>query len=848
MNKKLKTILSLSLTSAVLVGGVSSIAAIYLSASANNVYTSPDINRTPTYVTRQCYLDSKISDPIQSDPQISPIVSNEYNVSQSFVDVNRKLSNLQDNTNLSFYRIGDDNSTIEAIDISGNLTAENFEKDIFSTIKTSHLNNQEIDIILSSKNISYVDNKLSFEYKLDIKKGEDPISFAFNNISFYIPKGTEFNITFKVDNQPVNVSLQKNNMYWSVDNVDVLINDESINKLKANMTFNSFSKSYSVPYLFTNVSSDDDYKQITDISKEATINEELLQKQIYDHIQKNKSIAFDVIDLLDVVLKELGTNPTLTNFLKNISSDLANFLVKLELLPEGSQNLIIEALSNDKTLKDIIKDNDSAIADIVISFLPEEFSSIVNKDVLVSWAIPGLLNKDPVFSKLIDELVPSEFVPLVNSVLKLLLDDNAKPLDLIQTLINSTEFNDLVTSNEFIAKYQSLIDLLKVFINNKDQSVLKTVADNKNAIVDILKTLLGNSSSSYDKIFNMLITNNKNLTEGNIQNLITKTLSPLVTFIADENNYNVVEDGEDVSKWTLPLTVDNNNKTFSFKYNFDVVFNKDFTLNLRGVYDIAPWSVRAAWELFFIRDWTIKSGDKFDSLFSADNQQLYFSPSQQNGQYYLGYVAPFNYNFWLNMPGFYQSGASQYQRYFTAGADGLGYRFYKSLLETLLMPDYDFVETASYVDDSQVITNYSNSLYMYDIFYTYNSNYDATKASSYLSTNNVNKVTLKFKKDTWVFGNEYSDFYGKKATITEDNKKLLLQDLFPQYDSWMSLPSELQPYINVTPTNNGVISVLGSLNINFPLKIVNVSITFPYEVYNKDTGSFSSSFSQTLIL
>lgn len=66
----------------------------------------------------------------------------------------------------------------------------------------------------------------------------------------------------------------------------------------------------------------------------------------------------------------------------------------------------------------------------------------------------------------------------------------------------------------------------------------------------------------------------------------------------------------------------------------------------------------------------------------------------------------------------------------------------------------------------------------------------------------------------------------------------------------MSLPSDLQPIISVIPTVDGTISFAGSIsgafNLNLSVKILNISIEFPYKIYDKDANVFESTFNTSI--
>lgn len=861
MKKKFKTILSLSLSSVVLLGSVSALVGVYYSASSDNVYVSPKIDSSPTYISDTGYLDSKISSPIETQPNITNVVSNQYGLAQSYKSAQKSITDV---SNISFYKYGADNTTISAKSISDNITSENLQKDIFYSFEQAFYDNRNIQLTLSSSDISYDNNNLSFNYVLNIKKSDAAIDFRFNNISFFIPEGTNFDVTFTVQNQPILVNIKGNYVYWSVSNVDVLINGVSINKFNTVLTFNSQNDSYAIPYQFTNLSTEDDYNEVSNNSSNIPdIDIASLKEQVYQHIEKYKNLSLSAIGLISNILNELTSDPTVANFLGDISTDVASFLVQLGLIPDGSQTIITDFLKNQNSVKSIISNNASEISDIIMQYLPIEFTSLMNKDVLTSYIIPKLLDGDQTVISIINDVVPSQYAPLVSSLLNLITSDTTKPFDMIQSILESSELTTLISSSQELSKYQPVIDLLKTFFENQNQTVLKVIVDNKDLLVELINMLIGGnaqSQSSTSTLFSMFITNNSNFNESNLLSLIKNTLAPLASFVANSNNYTIIEDGENA--WTKDLSLDTTNNTYSFQYNMSVKFNSDFTISMSGIKSICPSLISTAWSIYLFDSATIKAGDKLDWVFSANNQKLIYSPNkQQDGNYYGGYLVPFNFNLRLNMPGLFNSITTQYERYFalgfgSAGLDGLGYDFIKTVLQSFLLPDYDFYESFNYVDLTKSIENYNDSLYIPDIVYTMNQSYDTSQIQNYITFSSVNATNLTFSNSnnvgSWFGGSKTvtESITGNKPEITVDNQKALLEYLYPEYDYWMSLPSNLQPVISVIPTVDGTISFAGSIsgaiNLNLSVKILNISIQFPYKIYDKDTQKFESSFKTSI--
>ena len=208
MKKKFKTILSLSLFSTMMLGSVSAFVGGYYITS--NTYVLPRIESSPIHNQNLGYLDSKISNSLSAQPLVTDIAPNLYYNKKSF-DIS-KLSNLsfckyKEKRNMNLQ------NNLKQQNIRNYINEENIQKDIFCSFKKVFDDNQNIRLTLNYENIKYDDNKLSFNYILNVKKIYDPISFSFNNISFFIPQGNNFDIIFKVKNQPISVNLSGNNIY-----------------------------------------------------------------------------------------------------------------------------------------------------------------------------------------------------------------------------------------------------------------------------------------------------------------------------------------------------------------------------------------------------------------------------------------------------------------------------------------------------------------------------------------------------------------------------------------------------------------------------------------------------------
>ena len=531
MKKKFKTILSLSLFSTVLMGSTPAFVERY--STTSDAYVLPKIESSPTHNQNLGYLDSKISDYLSTQPLVTDVVFSQYHTQQNF-----KSLDIGELSNFSFYKYKDERNVnlqnknpnnLKQQNIGNYINEKNIQKDIFYSFQKAFNDNQKISITLNSSSITYIANKLSFNYGLSVKKLEDPIPFSFNNISFFVPQGNNFDITFKTNNQPISVNLKGNNIYWSVSNVNVLINDKPINEFKTFFTFNSQINSYSIPYQFTK----NKYEKIIKNSINNPTNDETdSKKQIYESIKKNKELSLNTISLLSKVFKQLEKNLNVSTFLSDLSNDFIEYLVKMEILPEVFQEIIISLLKNEKSVSEIIDTYKEEISDFLIQFVSPEYKKIINKKFLITWLIPNLLKNNPLAKHLLNYIVPDEFVSLVEKLLIILANSSIKPLDFIKIILESDELNNFMSKNNELVKYIPVINLLEAIFSNQNQTLLKVLSDNKKLLFDIVVNMLpveyNIQQSFFSQVFNTLFNWHKKFSSIVSHELIT--LSEIVNF------------------------------------------------------------------------------------------------------------------------------------------------------------------------------------------------------------------------------------------------------------------------------------------------------------------------------
>ena len=531
MKKKFKTILSLSLFSTVLIGSVSAFTKVHF--TVYDEYSFSKIESPLTHNQNLGYLDSKISNSLITQPLVTDIIFSQYYTEENFKSLDiSKLSNF------SFYKYKDERNAnlqnknpnnLKQQNICNCINEENIQKDIFYSFKKVFNDNQKISLSLNSSSIKYTANKLSFNYVLNVKKLEEPMPFSFNNISFFVPQGNNFDITFKTNNQPISVNLKGNNIYWSVSNVNVLINDKPINEFKTFFTFNSQINSYSIPYQFTK----NKYEKIIKNSINNPTNDETdSKKQIYESIKKNKELSLNTISLLSKVFKQLEKNSNVSTFLSDLSNDFIEYLVKMEILPEVFQEIIISLLKNEKSVSEIIDTYKEEISDFLIQFVSPEYKKIINKKFLITWLIPNLLKNNPLAKHLLNYIVPDEFVSLVEKLLIILANSSIKPLDFIKIILESDELNNFMSKNNELVKYIPVINLLEAIFSNQNQILLKVLSDNKKLLFDIVVNMLpveyNIQQSFFSQVFNTLFNWHKKFSSIVSHELIT--LSEIVNF------------------------------------------------------------------------------------------------------------------------------------------------------------------------------------------------------------------------------------------------------------------------------------------------------------------------------
>lgn len=821
-----KTLITTLLGSTMLAGSITGFVSCSQQVKSN---LSNEISTTPSNddTSHDIGIDENITNSMNfSKPEYKSIDSNRY----------KQLMNLNDFSK---------NFTFD----TSNFSEEGLKIDISNYVYSMWVSSgKKLDIKLL-KDFTYKydaeSNTISFEIDLLVTNKTNNVKyFSFSGKDYYIPEHYSSNLNIKVENQKVNFYFLQSNsnnkeLAWKVDNV-------SISFLNKTLVANDFSLAisniglYSLPYTINGITDKNNYLDVQKDWDKYYFNQNEYSNYLENYLKTTTEMSIGLIGSSGNLLNSIAGNPSLKEFLSGQGGEeLINLLIFGKVIDSDIAPFIKDLINPEVPLTIAIQENVDAIAKFVMNnFNSDLLSEDLLKDIL-SIISPNMTDSQKEQINSLLAVIPENF-----SFLKNIIDlvfQNKSSWDVLEYVINNHD-NDIINNVGQIINnkdlIQNIIQLLKLLLTKQEngsyEGILDIICREKiliKSLIDQVFGLLG-MENSFGSLFDDLYTNNDKITVANIQSALRDSIIPLTQFLSNSSNYKV-ETG-----YTEKLKI--NNDKISYKYQIKFTFLTNFKFNLNPIYALLPSSINynsvpipVSLVLSYLPEW-IEFGkdDSINLIFSADNNEVYKTPSKNNdGTYKMGFTIPQTVKFEMNLPNAVQSIIGQYT-YQIAWVNTLPWDFITSLLKTLVLKDYEFFDTVQLYNSEYIISNYEDNQYI--------SNFTASWKS--LTTQEINKLFdyvdagigkgktyhVKSKPSLWKFDGNLT---GDQPTITKENGDKILETVLSINNVINQLPEGTKPTISVVPVMNGTIKAFGSISsAELTLKTIKVSVLLPFKI------------------
>lgn len=794
--------------------------------------------------------DTTYADDSSLDPSIRDEMDLNFN---DFIKINGSNNNeiVSKNTFLNSNKMNSVNAVINSIN-----------KDIANFLYYVWISSQKelklFDLIIN--NFSYNDKTkeldLSFNFNL-INSNDEPKIYTINQKNYYIEANTKQNIEIIIQNKKIYFDLinynEKVYLTWKV--YDVILKIDNNEEIIKTFKFSNDLPSHLFPYLILNVSINNNYIDTFKNQDFSFIDERYLKYHVETNISNRLKFFFSLNKNMYGILNVLSKNPDIKQFLNESADYLSSLLVDLKIVDSSLSNFTKEILKSNIPLVDITNKYRYEIADFVEPFLPKD---LINKDLLIS-VLSGMSSSMSQKDKqdildILNDFLPQELLFVKNIIIYVM--ENKTTFELIEFTLTNYKYHILYLSgNDKTVKFiLNLLTLLTRQENNQTIKILNLLCIDKYFIHNLISGLLTPVGSNWiiDFVINQLYGTNSNLTVINIQNLINNTLLPLLNYFSNIVNF-TIEKGFTNNNLTLY------NNIVSYDYFMNIRFDMDFKLNLIPLLNLLPNTIDIGIgflieadliKTMFPKYFEFNSDDFIRLNFLANKQSIYFSPklkNSTNNTYYYGISIPQTVKFRLDAPNTFYSIVNQYY-YKNLFGISPPFLLIKSILETILLKEYEFEDQIQIVDETKEINDYDKSLYNGDYWFEWNKLDQKTIDDLFwLNVNVENKY--KYYVET-TYDNKFEmfrgDIYSKQPIISDVNKKVILEKLISISPEFNNVIHNFKPVFYINPIFYGDIQFINSDNAALiPLKEIKVSILFPFEVLNKETKTYSKYFTKT---
>ncbi len=598
-----------------LILGTSLIAVPAVSCGSNNNIGNvispekPSIPGTPG-IPSQSIVDTEIKESINVNlKSFKSMNSNDFSLTQSKDDflANGKFEQYKGYVKDKVNNGGVAPSTNTSID---SLSQDNIQQDIYMYLFNLHKINQSISFYSpkfennnSSNEIGFgVDtNKVDFKLELQVFATENTI-FDIEGKRIVLKKGDAKTLTITASDTIIKPTLNwfVNSYYlgWSIEKATFNFDGANWEVNNLNVSRNSFSHTFK--YKFLNLTNSKSYFDLKN----------LYEKDIYKtdskFLQENveKTLTQDIIkylgyaDIGNDILGVLTTNPSIDELIKKISKDIIEILVMENILPSEVKGFLVDSLTSNEPFINVIDNNRNAIKQLLASIIGD-VAEVANK--YIDMIKPGITENSPEYHEInqLLQILPENIKPLVSDIiLKDFLGIGAPAKTLLNIVIDNYEgiFNLIGTKDKTVL---AINDILKMLLTTDTQTGnLNKIFDvlfakeNKTKIVEIIKKLITTPSDNLNLILKNLIVENTALNSKNFVESLKSIHSFTNTFFEKNQNYTSIENkykNLEIKKSFIENNLpklDENNKSISFKYKFEITLKEEMVLNLVPLKDL----------------------------------------------------------------------------------------------------------------------------------------------------------------------------------------------------------------------------------------------------------------------
>lgn len=379
----------------------------------------------------------------------------------------------------------------------------------------------------------------------------------------------------------------------------------------------------STPYISTNI--DANYRNISDIVEskfnELTIDD--IKNDISNHTIKQFNFLKDNIDYIQTLLQKIVNNEKIYNFIisnANIFGNLINNIITQSVRKNLFINELIENILLDKSLKDILSNNNNinGIINLINEFLPndaEQIISIINtiKSLPINLIISTL-------QKLLADRLPNNIIQSL---------DDLKTMGLLSFIIeHDIDLLGVLPTNNIL---NLILEILKITTINKFKKTgildliieLLRTSNGKNLVRDLFLNILNiDLNSSFAKLLNLFIFDNESLNIDTLGGLFYVFANPTTSgggIIKYKDWFDSIQFSSNFNNTNY------NNKKLTLNYVAKFKYTKDLYFDIQKLYNLFPNFTISFGSLKINIDFIIKNIPRTISIISNDYVQYTLS-------------------------------------------------------------------------------------------------------------------------------------------------------------------------------------------------------------------------------
>lgn len=860
MRKKTKKILSIFALSSIIVLTTIAVSSYYLLSKNKAIF------RKLQFTNDNVFSDSTLKKGLIS-PNLNLNASNQdlVTINSNEYWINKKVKVEQFNYNN--YLLNNKNQFLNNVVKKNikNFSINDFQKDVLFFLKNLYTNSNELlSINLNESKFEYDEKNdlISGNFNFDlINSNNKTIDIFLINKSINLEPFEKKNISFDFKNQNYNFVLNKfgDDQYFLGWKTNFSLKIDNVIELVENFSFTKNNKSIALPLLVLGITDKDNYLNIVnDVNNYKNVDLNFLKKNFDYKIEKNINLSINLIKLLSSLIQSIKTNPTIEDFLKNISSDIIFSLNQNLNFPSKFNKILKIIIESKQPIINIIDENKSIISSL-ISFLINDPS--VTDEAIFSFLKPikPSLSKNELDSqiqymnKLINYFLNSTNksldLSIVNEIIEFALRKNTTSLDFLGFLFSNYKKRLINLLDINLNQYNSfdfIFDLIKLFVTKKsNEKVLDILVypNSKNELNLIFKKIMYSFNPLFEftgfSKFNLFLDqvlneNNLNFNVINFQKFIDEILVKLLNYFSDQNNWNLIIQTPKFDFVKNKLSF-NYKLIFEFKTKLTIKFDSLFGL-LPDYFEFGKLKVpKSVFKTFLeqsnnsLTHHFLGLNDKLIIEFFTKDSLVHLTPkkierfaSDSNTDYFASYSIFYAIKIKFRFNNFFNSINSFYKRGDLKFFDNSLYDFFKQVLEYFFLIDHYFHGIFNIDDKTILINNYYENIL----------NFDNNIKFKKLDKNKINEIKKLIKiKD--------NNKYELTTSVNGKTEKDILVGKQPYFSE-----HDIQKIKNLIFENNGnidpvfLINPSISANVNFKifdhkifeLPVVSISIWIWYPV------------------